>query len=204
MQVHPSTTNHNQYTAMTTTNSNGVTTTLGINLPDPFIGISQKQINIWLDSHVGIYDDEGISGIGNTVTHSFLQSLFFEGCMEAREFGLPEDGSRYFWTVAGRLVRIYSKSLIRALRRRIKEADEALEKLRRQPEFKKSLAILCDIPRRHGFDALCLLDAEFAFRDKKGQHELHLLYGISDYVFALPSWVEDYIFLRRDENTITR
>lgn len=124
--------------------------------------------------------------------------------MEAREFGLPDDGSRYFWTAAGLLVRIYSRSLVRALRRRIKEAEETLEKLHRMTEFKKALAELCGIPCRHGFDALCLLDAEFAYVNKKGQHELHLLYGRSDYVFYLPSWVENYTFLRREENKITR
>lgn len=177
---------------------------LGINLPDPFTGISRKQIDIWLDSHVGIYDDEGMSGVGNTVTDTFLSILFFDGCTEAREFGLPEDGSRYFWTAAGRLVRIYSKSLIRALRRRIKEAEEALEKLHRMPEFKKALAELCGLPCRHGFDALCLLDAEFAFRNKKGERELHLLYGCSDYIFSLPGWVADYVYLRREDNKITR
>lgn len=184
---------------MTTTNLND---TLGIKLPSPYTSISRRQINAWKKSRIGVYSDDCLTVHNSTPTDSFLASLFFEGCAE--EFGGTKDGSRHFRTAAGRLVRIYSKSLIRALRKRIKEANEALEKLRRQPEFKKSLAILCDIPRRHGFDALCLLDAEFAFRDKKGQHELHLLYGISDYVFALPSWVEDYIFLRREENIITR
>lgn len=179
---------------MTTTNLNDA---LGIKLPSPYASISRRQINAWKKSRIGVYSDDCLTVHNSTPTDSFLASLFFEGCAE--EFGGTKDGSRHFRTAAGRLVRIYSKSLIRALRKRIKEAEEALDKLRKHPKFKIAIAKLCGIPYNNDSDILRLIDAEFTSFNINGHYELHLLYGSSDYIFSLPSWVENYKFLRRCE-----
>lgn len=179
---------------MTTTNLNDA---LGIKLPSPYASISRRQINAWKKSRIGVYSDDCLTVHNSKPTDSFLASLFFEGCAE--EFGGTKDGSRYFSTAAGRLVRIYSKSLIRALRKRIKEAEEALDKLRKHPKFKIAIAKLCGIPYNNDSEILRLINAEFTSFNINGHYELHLLYGSSDYIFSLPSWVENYKFLRRCE-----
>lgn len=190
-------------TIISNRNNNSISD-LGIDLPDPFESISRKQIDTWLNSHVGVYYDDSLAEYRDTLTERFLNSLFLEGCTEAREFGFPKDGSRYFWTIHGRLVRLYSKSLIKALRSRIKEAEKALDKLHKSPEFKTALAKLCGITSQLGFDERSLLEAEFVFMNKKGQRKLHFLYEIYDYILALPSWVDNYIYLQREYNKITR
>jgi hypothetical protein len=84
---------------------------------NPLARASERQIKAWLKSWVGVYDRETTQPLyGGNVTFDFLLSLFREGVKRCRILRCPDDGSRYFWTAAGQLVRIYSRSLIKALR----------------------------------------------------------------------------------------